>query len=518
MALAQHDIGFDDHAAFRVRRANDTAFGDGGMREQARLHLWPSDVVASGNDHVVRARLIPEIAVGIADIGVAGDVPAIEDVFELARIGEVAAAGWSAHREAAGRAIRHIVAFVVDDPRLVSRHGNTGRAGADRLARGGDENMQHLGGPDAIHQRKAGLCLPRLEGRLGQCLTSGNADPEAREIVLANLVEHRAIGRRRGEADARAVFRNRRKKVWWASLLEQDAGSADPERKQHQPAQPEGEGERRRADEAIFRLRFQHPRGITIADREEVAVEVQRALWLARRAGSEADEANIILRRIGRRELLIAGLCHQRFKFAISEQDNPLEIRRQRGGGLQFIEQAMIAEREGDLRLGDGVGEFAGTQQRHGRHRDATRLDDRKVAGDQHRVIGRTQQHAIARHEAEIARQHVGHAVHARGEIGVGPGLDPARFAADQRDASAVPRRDMAVDELGGDIEPLGIVKPGFRDPEIRHVFCGRQIVPAEGIDMPRSEHAHAPLVRSMPWDFSASRAMTIFCTSVAPS
>ena len=58
----------------------------------ALLDLRAADVVAGGDDHVVAAGLVPEVAVGVAREGVAGDVPAVVDVGLPGAVVEVAAA------------------------------------------------------------------------------------------------------------------------------------------------------------------------------------------------------------------------------------------------------------------------------------------------------------------------------------------------------------------------------------------------------------------------------------------
>ena len=168
IARTQHHVGLDDLAALVVGRADHAALGDRRMRQQGGLDLGTGDVVAGRNDHVVGARLVPEIAVGIHQIGVAGDVPAVLHVLALARVGEIAASGRSAHGQAADRAGRHLVAVVVDDARLVARHRPAGRAGADRVLGRADEDVQHLGRADAVEDLDAGCVQPGVEGRLRQ--------------------------------------------------------------------------------------------------------------------------------------------------------------------------------------------------------------------------------------------------------------------------------------------------------------------------------------------------------------
>ena len=92
-------------------------------------------------------------------------------------------------------------------------------------------------------------------------------------------------------------------------LLQQDRGGADAQRKQHQAAEPEGEGERRRADEAVVGLRAQHVAAVAVADRQHVAVEVHGALGLAGGARGEADQADVVARGVAGGEMLVAGLA-----------------------------------------------------------------------------------------------------------------------------------------------------------------------------------------------------------------
>ena len=132
-AGAQHHVGLHDLAALRVGRADHAAFGDGRMGEQRRLHLGPGDVVAGRDDHVVGARLVPEVAVLIQDEAVAGQVPAVLDVVRLARVVEIAAADRPAQREPADRAGRHVAAVLVDD--LAPRSPGCPAGGARRGSR-----------------------------------------------------------------------------------------------------------------------------------------------------------------------------------------------------------------------------------------------------------------------------------------------------------------------------------------------------------------------------------------------
>ena len=117
-AFAQHHVGLHDHAAARVGRADDGHLDHVRVTEQRLFDLGPGDVVAGRDDHVVAARLVPEVAVRVADVGIAGDVPAVLHVGSLALVGQVAAAGRALHREPPGLAVGH---FRPCSSRIVAR-------------------------------------------------------------------------------------------------------------------------------------------------------------------------------------------------------------------------------------------------------------------------------------------------------------------------------------------------------------------------------------------------------------
>src|SRR5262249_35823954 len=168
VAWAQHDIGLDDLPALLVGRAHHAAFGHRRVLEQRRLYFGTRDVVARRNDHVVGARLVPEIAVGIHEVSVAGDVPAVLHVLVLAFAGEIAAPGRPAHGEAADGVGRNLLALGVDHARLVTRHRLAGGARANLAFGRADEDVQHFGRADAVEDLDAGRGEPGVERRLGQ--------------------------------------------------------------------------------------------------------------------------------------------------------------------------------------------------------------------------------------------------------------------------------------------------------------------------------------------------------------
>ena len=72
MAFARDDVGFYNLAPLRIGTGDNGAIGNRPVFHQYRLDFRAGNVVASGYDHVVGARLIPEIAIFIEQITVTG--------------------------------------------------------------------------------------------------------------------------------------------------------------------------------------------------------------------------------------------------------------------------------------------------------------------------------------------------------------------------------------------------------------------------------------------------------------
>src|SRR5699024_443883 len=144
--------------------------GDVRVREHRLLDLGRGDVVARGDDHVVAARLVPEVALVVCAERVAGDVPAVLHVVRLPRIVQVAAPGRTLDRRPAARSGRDRLGAVVHVGRHTAGDGEPGRARPDVVAGGGDEDVQHLRRPDAVDDADPGLVLELLPGAGRQVL------------------------------------------------------------------------------------------------------------------------------------------------------------------------------------------------------------------------------------------------------------------------------------------------------------------------------------------------------------
>src|SRR3546814_21176169 len=115
------------------------------MREERILHLRRGDIVARRDDHVVGAGEVPEIAILVLAVGVAGDVPAIDDIVGLARIVEISAAGRALDGEAARSRGGKWAVLVAKHTGRVAGHGLAGSPGPDVVPRGGTAEAREVG-------------------------------------------------------------------------------------------------------------------------------------------------------------------------------------------------------------------------------------------------------------------------------------------------------------------------------------------------------------------------------------
>ena len=144
---------FHNMPALFVRSPNHRAFQHGGVRQQRRFDLWPSDVVTRRDDHIIRPRRKVKAPCLILPKAVARQVPAVFDIGALAVVSHIAAPGRPAHGQTADSAARHLSHVVTHDLGLIARHGPTGATGAVVFKAVGDKDMQHLCRANAIQHR-----------------------------------------------------------------------------------------------------------------------------------------------------------------------------------------------------------------------------------------------------------------------------------------------------------------------------------------------------------------------------
>ena len=176
-----------------------------------------------------------------------------------------------------------------------------------------DEDVQQFGGADAVDHLDAARASFPAPRRRRQRLAGATHFFSDDEIVAREQPGHRAVGGRRGEQHRRAVLGDRRRQRVGRCFLSSTV-EAPTEREQQQPAQPEGEGQRRAADEDVVGVGRSTWRGQQAQAGHHVAVEVHRALGLA--GGAEVKA----MMQVSSFEVFtfsnVAGLAAARVEFA----------------------------------------------------------------------------------------------------------------------------------------------------------------------------------------------------------
>ena len=150
----------------------------------------------------------------------------------------------------------------------------------------------------------------------------------------------------------------------------------------------------------------------------------------------------------------------------------------------QFLHESHIAQRRAHLRFVDDLLQFAGAQQRHGRHHNASGFNHREPARHHHRVVGRTQQHARSRNQLQVALQYMCDLVRAREQLPVGAGETLAVDFGVQRDALAAAFGNVAVEQFGGAVQTFGKLQFGKFEYAFGPLIFRRQIIQNESVDV----------------------------------
>ena len=398
--------------------------------------------------------------------------------------------------------------------------------------------MQHLGRANAVDDLDAGGVFPQRTGRGVQGLAGRHAFAQLRLAQPLALLGHHPVRGRRGEHHRGAKLFDAIDQLHRPSLLQQRHRGANRHREQHLATQAKGKGQRRAADKDIIGRSPQHMAGPAGANRHDIAVEMHRRLGHARGTRGKAQQTSV-----GRGGLhgaeMRRGLGHQRLQRLRSRQASSVEVahRLQARVGrlcrLHLGQQGRIAERMADLGNLDDGAQLLGAQQRHGSDRNTAGLDDGKPARHHHRVVGGTQQHAVAGYQAHLGGQYVGNAV----GLGLQVGIGPAHSLGLQAEALAPAFGHMAVQQLGGAVEALGELQLGQVKPVLGLQLGRRQMRSGKAVDMRgigRGRHLANSRLKAETGTgiqvlgrgqgaagatcLSSSRAMMSCCTSVAPS
>ena len=243
-------------------------------------------------------------------------------------------------------------------------------------------------------------------------------------------------------------------------FLKQRHAGANRHGEQHLPAQPKGKRDGRAADEHIVRIGLQNRLRPAGAYRHHITVKMHGGLGHTRGARGKTQQAGVGSSSVQSREFG-AGLVHQGFQRIINTFGLDVEVAHgvQRVAfflrALHLSAQRVVTQRVADLGDVHNRRQLLGAQQRHGSHGNTTGLDDAKPASHHHGVIGRAQQHAVARHQTQITGQHIGNLV----GLGLQLRISPAQTGGLNAKTIATPLRHMLVQQLGHTVHALGELK-----------------------------------------------------------
>jgi hypothetical protein len=319
-------------------------------------------------------------------------------------------------------------------------------------------------------------------------VASRNASHVARGRCSPAAGDHGLVCRGRGEADRHAVLLDEGGELVGGGALDEQGGGADPHREDDQPAEAEGEGDGRGSGEDVAGLGAEHVVGEGVGVGEHVAVEVHGRLGAAGGAGRERQHGDVVGGGVDVGEVARL-LCSEGVELA-AVAGGAVGHGAQLGdvGCFEVVGEAAVAE--GELELPDRAdgGELTGPQHRHGGDDHAAGLEHCEPAGDQARVVRAAQQHAVARHQAEVLDEHVGDAVGPLEQVAVGP----ARPVRDEEAGTVrAETLDHGVEQLDGAVEALGVLHLRHVEAQHRPLLLGRQVVAAERVDVGGRAESH---------------------------
>ena len=421
-----------------VLAAHHGGFQHGRVGGQRAFHLERAHPDAADLEHVVRPAAVAVMAAGFADVFVAGPGPfALERPSRLVALVPIAVAGAGpAHHQLPHLAIRQVRPRRVDDAQLVARHRAAGRAVADIAGLVGQEDVQHLGGADAVqdvHPHQAG---PFGADMLRQRFPGGDAAAQpGRPGAGAQVGVRHQIGiqRRHAAQHGRAMLPHQRQHgVRRGAVREQHAARADRHREGHGVAEPIGEEQLGHGIHEVVRPNAQHLLAVRVKGRAQAAMDVAYAFGRRGGAGGVQPE----------RRFVLAG--RDRAVFAVGQKgvERDAAVRRPIHGHDRAQRwQARQHRRQG-------------RHQRGGHHqqlRPAIRQHVGHQFGRQQRVDG--DGHHAGPDGAPERDRELGRVVQQQGDAGLPPDAGPPQRGGEPgafRLQAAIAQRAAVVDESGG--------------------------------------------------------------------
>ena len=201
--------------------------------------------------------------------------------------------------------------------------------------------------------------------------------------------------------------------------------------------------------------------GEGIGGGQHVPVEVHGHLRLAGGARGRREHGHVVGGGIDRGERAVLGRATGgQARRVIGLLVTVMQGGQRRRAGGQVLGEAVVAQGQARLGQTDDGGDLPGPQQGHRGDRHPAGLDHGEPGHGEPGAVRAAEQDPVARAQAEILGQHLGQLVGAADDLAVGPGSGRRKQAGA---VGAVPGRGL-VEEFGGAVEPLGIVK--FRQVE----------------------------------------------------
>ena len=157
--------------------------------QQALLGFAGREPLPRDLEQVVGATLVAEVPIPVARHHVARNVPLpgerVSCGFGVLPV--AVGTGPSAHAHPADLAGRHVAAVVVAEPHLEARDRGAESAGPDAAGPVRDEDVPHLGRPEAVEQFDAEGVVPAAVQRGGQGFAGRGRQPQTAQVVGARV-------------------------------------------------------------------------------------------------------------------------------------------------------------------------------------------------------------------------------------------------------------------------------------------------------------------------------------------
>ena len=437
---------------------DDGALVDGRVLGQGLLHLHRRHPQAADLEHVVDPALVPPEPVGVLAVAVSRPDPVAQHrPLGLLVLAPVAGQGAvAADVQVAGLALGDGLGLVAEQLEVVAGHGRAAGPGPQPVGGVGAEDVQHLGGADAVEDGQAVGVVPAPPDLGRQRLGGRDAQPHRRQVPLGCLGggQHGVVEGRDREQQARPVALDGvQDPVGGGPAVELDRGRPDPERERQAVAEAVGVEQLGGREAEVALADVQHLGGVGLAGVGQVVLEVDDPLGPAGGAGAVQPEGGVVA--VGRGRVQLAGVGGQQVVQGVGvaggahgdavghHQPDRLRVAGQRLGDLG--QQVGVGHHHPGLAVGEEILVVLGLEQRVDRDRDHPGPDGAQEHRREGRGVVHDHQHPLLALDAEGLEGPPGRAGHGQqplvadlavladdGRLGPAPGFEiPVQDGAD---------------------------------------------------------------------------------------